>query len=100
MDYWFYTNFLADNKRWGTEKANETIEGFSVGSMVGIPGFLASFIISVFTCYLCWNNNKNTNIVLRIIYCIIAFTFSGIYLLYYYLLYYNDGKTDKELFLE
>jgi hypothetical protein len=88
MDYWIYNNVIK-NKILNSDK---TIETFSVNKMVGIPGFLASFIISVFTCYLCWKNNENTNITLRIIYCIIAFIFSGIYLLYYYFMYYNPNE--------
>lgn len=90
MDYFIYKNILA---RY--ENKDAVVEAFSVNKMVGIPGFLASFIISVFTCYLCWSNNPNTNILLRVIYCLFAFTFSGIYLLYYYFMYYNPEITGQ-----
>lgn len=70
----------------------QTIEGFSVKDFVGVPGLLASFLISVFASFLCWNVNADTELPLKIFYSIIAFSFSGIYLLYYLFMHYSKSK--------
>lgn len=75
------------------ERERETIEGFSVKDFVGIPGILASFLVSVFASFLCWNINADTELPLKIFYSIIAFFFSGIYLLYYLFMHYSKSKS-------
>lgn len=75
-----------------------TKEGFStdwIKSIVGVPSFLASFLVSVYAMILCWNINTHTQLILKILYCIFAFIFSGIYIIYYYIMYYNKKTTDS-----
>lgn len=71
-------------------------EGFSASSVVGIPGYFASFLVSLFTGYLSWKQNENASLSLRIFYTLIAFTFSGIYLIYYFLKKYTSGNHDLD----
>jgi hypothetical protein len=87
MDIWL-VNQISKNKN----NENNIFEGFSINKIVGVPGFLASFLVSLVTAYLCWNVNKDTKLPLKIFYSILAFTFSGIYLIYYFLMYFTKNK--------
>lgn len=46
-------------------------------------GTILSFMISIATAYLAYQCNKKNGIIIRILVTIIAFLFSGIYLIYY-----------------
>lgn len=72
---------------------NKMREGFSVNRFVGVPNYIASFLISLISAYLCWHINENSHVMYRVMSCIFAFTFSGVYLVYYYMMHYrrNEG---------
>ena len=56
---------------------------FSYFSGITTIGTILSFMISIATAYLAYQCNKKNGIIIRILITIIAFLFSGIYLIYY-----------------
>jgi hypothetical protein len=85
MDIFFFNHYAFARK-----KAKGIVEGFSSNSLIGTPGLVASFLVSVFSAYLCWQQNQgSTNTFQRVIYCILAFLFSGIYLIYYFFMHFD-----------
>jgi len=79
MDITLYSIYLK-------KRNNENIkEGFSVRNVVGVQQSIAPFIVSVVATYLCYLRNIEQPKYLRILYCILAFVFSGIYILYYFI---------------
>jgi hypothetical protein len=93
MDFYFFNHYTAAKQRAKSFVAGKKLsEGFSVNSMIGTPGMVASVLVSIFSAYLCWNNNPNVNTVQRVIYTVLAFLFSGIYLVYYLFMHLDRSK--------
>lgn len=84
MDIFFFNHYAFAKK-----KAKGVVEGFSSNSLIGTPGLVASFLVSLFSAYLCWQQNQSTDTIQRVIYCILAFLFSGIYLIYYFFMHFD-----------
>ena len=55
-------------------------------------GTILSFVISIATAYLAYQCNKKNGIIIKILITIVAFLFSGIYLIYYLLAHVLFGK--------
>ena len=55
-------------------------------------GTILSFVISIATAYLAYQCNKRNGIIIRILITILAFLFSGVYLIYYLFAHVLFGK--------
>lgn len=89
MDYYLYSIYY---------KNKNIKEGFSVNELIGVQHSIAPLLVSIFAAYLCYERNINEPVYLKYLYCIIAFIFSGIYILYYIISYFLYSK-DSELIL-
>jgi hypothetical protein len=90
MDIFLFNNLINPSKK---EKLKE---GFSIKDISFVPNKVAIILISFVSIYLCWNANEDTNFFVKIIYCIFAFIFSGIYLIYYYFMHFRESQNNKE----
>lgn len=77
-------------------KNNKLKEGFSIKDISFVPNKVAILLISFFAMYLCWDVNDETNVFIKIFYCIFAFIFSGIYLIYYYFVHFKDKQSKND----
>lgn len=91
MDILLIQRFINNNN-------NNIKEGFSVKNIVGVPNKVATLIISFVAAYLCWSVNQDTNIIIRIIYCVFAAIFSGIYLIYFYFVHFREMHNNRNQF--
>ena len=55
-------------------------------------GTILSFVISIATAYLAYQCNKRNGIIIRILVTLLAFLFSGVYLIYYLFAHVLFGK--------
>lgn len=76
MDYYLYSILI---------KKKDIKEGFSVRSIFGIQETIAPLIVSILASYLCYLRNIDKPKIYKIFVCTIAFLFSGIYILYYFI---------------
>ena len=93
MDFYFFNYYtLAKQRAKEFVKGREVVEGFSPNNLIGTPGLVASFLVSCFAAYLNWQQNSGTNTVQRVFYALLAFLFSGVYLLYYFFMHLDKQR--------
>lgn len=92
MDIILIQKFVSNNQ------SNNIKEGFSIKNITGVPNKVATLIISFIAAYLCWNVNQDTNIIIKIIYCLFAAIFSGIYLIYFYFVHFREMQNNRNEF--
>ena len=75
----------------------DSVEGFGFTKNTSHSVIILSFIIACGTSYIAYQCNSNENPATRFIIAIIAFMFSGVYLVYYFIRYIMlDGKCAGE----
>jgi hypothetical protein len=84
-----YFGALAVNKSKIGEIEHDFFGYFSDATTIGT---ILSFVISIATAYLAYQCNKTNGIIIRILVTILAFLFSGVYLIYYLFAHVLFGK--------
>ena len=70
----------------------DSVENMDIMGGVTIVGTVIAILISLATAYLASVCNKHSNIVVRMVVTVLAFVFSGMYLLYYLLVHVIFGE--------
>lgn len=71
---------------------NDSNDFFDYFTNITPIGTLLSFIISIATAYLAYQCNKHNGIIVKILSTLLAFFFSGVYLIYYLFAHVIFGK--------